>query len=162
MKPSLFCAVLVIAPLGYLHGQTGVPLPVTITISAPKVIAAGSNISLKIEMKNISDQPVDDSTYYVGCSNRRFRIDVRDESGHAMKKEALHPETMPGSFASSTLAPGESVVQEDCVSWHNDISHPGTYTIQASRVISNDERNGLVKSNIITITVLPADEPTPK
>jgi hypothetical protein len=41
------------------------------------------------------------------------------------------------------------------------MSAPGIYTVQASAHISDDPNSGVVKSNIITITVLPADNTPP-
>jgi hypothetical protein len=163
MKRALLYAVLSMLSVGnHLCGQAAPALPVTLTISAPATIQASSKLYLKIVMKNISDQPVDDSTFAVGCADLRFRIDIRDQDGRSMKKEDLHPEHMPGSVAMSTLAPGESAERSDCVTWHNDLSQPGTYTIQVSRVIGHDEKNGLAKSNIIAVTVLPKSESAPK
>jgi hypothetical protein len=39
-----------------------------------------------------------------------------------------------------------------------DISKPGTYTVQASQRISEDPKSDVVKSNIITIRVISADD----
>jgi len=38
------------------------------------------------------------------------------------------------------------------------MSQPGTYTIQVSAHTSNDPKSEVVKSNIITVTVLPKPE----
>lgn len=124
-------------------------------LSAPKTtVKAGSNVYLKIQMTNTSDHPVDCSTFYVGGTDRRFRVEVRDAAGNRMKKKNLHPEMMPGSFAPCTLQPGGSTSRDELVSWANDLTHPGVYTIQVARVVGQNEHD-LVHSNIITITVIP-------
>ena len=41
------------------------------------------------------------------------------------------------------------------ISRFHDLTRPGNYEVQLSRVISNDEKNGLAKSNKITITIAP-------
>lgn len=43
-----------------------------------------------------------------------------------------------------------------------DMSKPGTYTVQVGQHISNDPNSPEVESNIITITVLPAEKAQPK
>jgi hypothetical protein len=45
-----------------------------------------------------------------------------------------------------------------------DFSQPGEYVIQVSRNIGDDEKQGVVKSNIITITVVapPPEAAAPK
>lgn len=124
-------------------------------LSAPKTtVKAGSDIYIRIDMTNTSDHPVDCSTSYVSGTDRRFRIEVRDANGNSMKKKDLNPDMMPGSFASCTLPPGESTWRDDRVSWANDLTHPGVYTIQVSRVVGQDE-NDVAQSNKITITVTP-------
>jgi hypothetical protein len=52
-----------------------------------------------------------------------------------------------------TITPGETVSQKQRVSSLNDMSHAGKYTIQASRLVPDAMGGGVVKSNIITITV---------
>jgi len=127
-----------------------------ITISAPvETIKAGSRLYIKITMTDISNDPVDCSSYYVSGTDRRFRIEILNSQGELMKKKDLHPENVPGSFASCMLQPGESVTRDDLVSWANDLTHPGVYTIQVQRVVGKDEKSGIAKSNAITITVTP-------
>jgi hypothetical protein len=62
---------------------------------------------------------------------------------------------MMGSFRGCELKPGESDVTENYLNWLYDFTKPGTYTIQASRRISDDEMDGSVRSNIITVTITP-------
>ncbi len=127
-----------------------------IVISAPQsTVKVGSDVYIKIQMTNISSHLVDCSSYIVSGTDRRFRVDVRDANGNSRKKENIHPEIMPGSFAACTLDPGQSVTRDDRISWANDLAQPGVYTIQVSRVVDRDPKNGVVKSNKISITVTP-------
>jgi hypothetical protein len=133
--------------------QPGHP-EVSISISAPSEVKSGSDVYIKIQMTNLSDHPVDCSSYDVSGTDRRFRIDVRDAKGNSMKKGNLHVEMMPGSLKGCTLDPGRSTpAVDDRISWANDVSRSGTYRVKAARVVARDEKNGLVKSNTITITV---------
>jgi len=43
-----------------------------------------------------------------------------------------------------------------------DMSQPGSYTVQVGQHISNDPNSPEVESNVITITVLPAEEAQPQ
>ena len=128
-----------------------------IKITAPIAsVKSGADVYIKIQMTNISDHPVDCSSYYVGGTDRRFRIEVRGSNGNSMKKRDLHPEMMPGSLQGCTLQPGESTPwKEDRISWANDFTRPGKYRIQLARVVGNDEKDGLVESNTISITIVP-------
>jgi len=150
--------VLIGAALSIVNAQEAQKPELGIKISAPAEVKAGSDVYITIVMTNFSDHPVDCSAWYVNGTDRRFRVDVRDSHGNSMKRPDVHPEMMPGSLQGlgSTLQPGESTGPlQDRISWANDLSQPGVYTVQVSRVVANDEKNGLVKSNTISLTIAP-------
>lgn len=140
-----------------LHSQQKAGLPLTITISpASLTVKAGEEVYVKVQMTNVSSQPVDCSSYYVNGTDRRFRVDVLDENGASTKKSSEHPESMPGSLQQCTLDPGQSTPpKEDLISSFHDFSRPGKYRVRFSRVIDGDEKKGLASSNTITVTVMP-------
>jgi hypothetical protein len=81
-----------------------------------------------------------------------YRIDVRDNEKR--KPQPARPGILySGSAAFLHLEPGQSVKQEYPVWDDYDLSKPGKYTIQVSRL--DRETNTRVKSNTITITVTP-------
>jgi hypothetical protein len=131
--------------------------PFSITIRAEKpVVRAGSDIWIKIQMTNMSNHDVDCSSAYVNGIDRRYQYDIRDGGGSSMKKTSEHPELVPGQFQLCTLKPGESTTSRDSrISWLHDLSRPGKYLVYVSRGVSDDEKDGFVKSNTITITVTP-------
>jgi len=49
--------------------------------------------------------------------------------------------------------PNESTKENIALSDLYDLSHPGQYTIQVSRAVSDKPKDGVVKSNTITVTV---------
>ena len=54
------------------------------------------------------------------------------------------------------LKPGESNNFDSYIGRRNDMSRPGKYVIQVSRfIVSSHKENGVVKSNAVTVTVLP-------
>ena len=133
--------------------------PFSITISADKpTVVAGSRVYIRIKLTNMSDHVVDCSSAMVGAFDRRYLYDVLDENGKSMIKTDIDPER----YQFCNLDPGESTGNgERSISWLYDFTKPGTYTVQLSRFIGNDEKQGAVKSNTITITVIPADNQPP-
>jgi hypothetical protein len=154
----LICAVT--AFVGGSFGQTAKD-PFSITISADKpTVVAGSRVYVRIKLTNTSDHVVDCSTAMVGAFDRRYLYDVLDENGKSMIKTDIGPERYPGSYQFCNLDPGESTGNgERSISWLYDLTKPGTYTVQVSGFIGNDEKQGVIKSNTITITVV-APEPS--
>ena len=133
--------------------------PFSITISADKpTVVAGSRVYIRIKLTNMSDHVVDCSSAMVGAFDRRYLYEVLDENGKSMIKTDIDPER----YQFCNLDPGESTGNgERLIRWLYDFTKPGTYTVQLSRFIGNDEKQGAVKSNTITITVIPADNQPP-
>jgi hypothetical protein len=128
----------------------------SITISSDQsTFKAGSNIYVHATMKNTSAHEVDCSSYYVGGMDRRFRVTVKDAQGHSMIKPDVLPAQLPGSLAFCSLAPGETAVHDLLINQFFDLNRPGNYTVQVSRVVSNDEINGLAQSNTLTFSLTP-------
>jgi hypothetical protein len=142
-------------------GQSATPAYL-VTISADKPeVKAGSSVFIRFKLTNISDKVVDCSNGYRGATNVSYEYDVRDGNGKSVEKPVLHPELMTGSWGGPCeLKPGEAVGGELLVSSAYDLSNPGTYTIQIARRTTDDRKDD-VKSNTVTITVLPADSPPP-
>jgi len=140
------------------YGQT-VKSPWSIEISTDRpTVAAGSDVYIRVKLTNISDEVVDCSTFDLGGgTDRYYQFDVRDENGAPVKKRDLS-EPYPGSWRGKCdLEPGKTLESTKLVSWLHDLSKPGKYRIQISRRISDGPNPQYVKSNTITITVLPAD-----
>jgi hypothetical protein len=87
-----------------------------------------------------------------------YRYDVRDELSAPVAKvvhnDPLYPKHLPGSvmIGKGEIRPGKSWDQIARISDVYSFDHPGKYTIQVSRRVSN---SSVIYSNIITITVLP-------
>jgi len=102
---------------------------------------------------------IDYPPYYV--------IDVRDEEGSPVPETELMRELRDPNhrgFGSGMLfqyKPGESWKEELMVTLYYEMSRPGKYTIQVERKLPKELGIGTVKSNIITITILPAEAPPP-
>jgi hypothetical protein len=82
-----------------------------------------------------------------------YSYDVRDSSGILVEKK--NRGRAVGSVTQRTVEPDETVEEEAVVSRVFDMSRPGQYVIQVSRAISGDPKDGVVKSNIITVKLVP-------
>ena len=77
--------------------------------------------------------------------------EVKDENGIKMKQR----EPSVGAFKPCELAAGESLSRRQMLSDIFDFSHPGKYSIQVSRFSSQKPPDNLIKSNVVTLIVLP-------
>jgi hypothetical protein len=143
---------------GFAFAQTAVaPQPFTITVTAATAsVAAGSPVSLTVILKNMSKEPLDDSGSWDDRTHLdpNFKFIVQDAQGRPVPKRIFkHPEFRTGSPLNRTLAPGESVTEEQEVSRLYDFSEPGKYTIQVAMRIPKELGSGMVASNSVTVTV---------
>jgi len=139
----------------------------SITISTPKAeVAFGADVWITMTMTNISEQTIDCSSWAGSDSvNYSYKYEVRDEQGDMPEKFVLshsHPEIGPsGSSIPCKLEPEKSTKWE---TWLNRVylfNRPGKYTIQVSRLAAVKPADGYIKSNTITVTVLPPGEAPP-
>jgi hypothetical protein len=153
---GLFLISITAAACSVWSGPQPSPQPFSIAIApATAAVKAGEEVYIKIHMTNKSDHNVDCSSVYVNGVDRRYYYAVRDNNGNSVKRPIENLELYPGSIQLCTLKPGESTTGGSRVSWLNDVSRPGKYVIQVSRGVSSNEKDGVVKSNKITLTVDP-------
>ncbi len=123
-----------------------------LALSAPSAsLTAGADIKVDVTMKNTSDHDV---FYMVDPSGKLspFSFDVRDAQGGAVPKVPRKPGPgASGSYFRATLHPGESIQRERTLGKEFDLSKPGRYTIHVER----QDDDVVVRSNVITITVVP-------
>ena len=133
--------------------------PFTIEISAEQqVVKVGSEVSLKVRLTNTSKRVMDCSATISNMTgvDPNYVFDVRDDANNAVPLRVFaHPELATGQPVSRSLKPGESFTDEEEVSRVLDMSRPGHYTIQVSRRVSDNKKDGSIKSNTITVTVEP-------
>ncbi|MFZ0662172.1 MAG: hypothetical protein WAM66_05725 [Acidobacteriaceae bacterium] len=137
--------------------------PFTLALSAvkPQVIA-GAPVEIRITMTNTSDRQIDCPGWWSNGVDRAYEYRVLDQNGQAAPRIVRkHPEI------GEEIRPAPCVVKPGKTSKPSgamvgrlfDFSHPGEYTIQVSRHVSPGPKSEAVKSNTITITVLPANNP---
>lgn len=160
------------ANVGVEGQQTTQPVtPVfSLAISTAKgVVKTGSPIQIDITVKNVSDHGISLSTFYirpnVETSDRVTIVDAdgsksletelaRRSLGHSTPEdESRSPTVVTGKLVFLNLKAGQSFTYQLNVNELYDLSVPGKYSIQIERL--NDEGNVSVKSNKITVTVIP-------
>jgi hypothetical protein len=145
--------LLAVAPLIYFCEVAQAHAPqITLAISANSpTVTVGSDVYIKIEMKNISDHNADCTKMdTMSGADLRYHYDVKDEAGLSIRPWK-HPEIgESGSFHPCTLPPGNSSIGNDSgISSLFDLS-PGKYIIRVWRF---DDYGTVVWSNSIEVTV---------
>jgi hypothetical protein len=140
----------------------------SLTIDAKQdTVRLGSNITVDLTMRNISDQD-----HWYNPSDFGEDINVTDEKGDAVnptkegevyKRTGDNPRPQPdGSVILSirgsggkmlTMKPGESATHEIMVSKLFEFQRAGKYAIQATEF--DPGTNAPVKSNVVKVTVVP-------
>jgi len=173
----IFASLLLFGASVVTSGQTlvpeqadGVKLPFTLTISynqthptaettAAQVVKSGSWVGFRIRKTNTSDQEI--PVRPQGCL---LQYDVRGSSDNpvAHKKSTGMSGSIRGMRPAGQpemLQPAESKITFEAVSSWYEIDKPGTYVIQVSQCTSDDPGAAVVKSNVLTVTVVPPDPP---
>ncbi len=133
------------------------PFSVTITADRP-VVKAGSQVIINVKLTNTSKRDIACDVAYndILGMDTYDKYDIRDGRANVVEKNTIaHPELGGRSIRPAcTLKPGESkVIGSDVISIAHKLGRPGEYTIQMSRAVSDNPRDGVVKSDKITVTV---------
>lgn len=159
----LSCVSLSMGPTASPGG--GVPFSVVIT-GPQKPVKAGSEVKIEIVLRNTSDREITVGRTLVSQAEFHYLIEVRDSQGHPapdteygrriMGRETGKRTIMYSSGdAFFTLKPNDTLDDEAVVTKLYDLSQTGKYFIQVTRSPLEKVDNGRIKSNIITITVIP-------
>jgi len=159
-KTKWMLVVVLCALIGSTARASDQPLKITISTSNP-VIKAGSEIVIKLAVKNVSRKkktvtksngPLEAELYY--------KVSVRDAYGNAPKETRYQrqitgkePVNIQRSTVYVTLAPNEALSDDMLLNKLFELDEPGRYTVQVTREIPKELGGGLVKSNIIEITI---------
>jgi hypothetical protein len=144
-----------------------VKLPFSLTISynrtnpleettADQTVKGGPSVAFRVRKTNTSDQEIPIRPH--GCL---LQYDVRDSSGNLVphKKSRVESGSVRVGRPSEMLQPGESKVIFEDVGSGYEMDKPGTYSVQVSECVSDDSASDVVKSNVLTITVVPVSPP---
>jgi hypothetical protein len=172
IRRSMFSYLFLISVASVLgKGQNPSP-EFTLAIQAERQsVEVGQTVVINVTRQNITDQTIDDNRTTNPMEYLTFRVS-RDgvpvaETAELQKMHGrgLAPgevQTIVTSPYFAKLKPGESSHDTVEVSHYYDMSKPGTYSISALQETRPGlpEKSVSVKSNTITITVLPAGDPS--
>ena len=127
--------------------------PFTITISGPTEVKTGAGVEIKIRLTNISNHELKLPVFWSNGLDTSYMYDVHDYKGNSVEKK--NKGRFTGSVWETTVQPGKNLEDEILVSKIFEINKPGQYVVQVSRNIFNEPKGGIVKSNSITINVVP-------
>ena len=148
-----------ISAMAAFGGNQAAKAPFTIEISTDRpAVKAGSEVSIKVHLTNTSKRVLDCSGTISNMTgvDPNYVFEVRDDANRAVPLRVYeHPGLATGQPISRSLKPGESFTDEQEVSRLIDMSRPGKYVIQVSRRASENKKDGVVKSNIITVRITP-------
>ncbi|MGH9742184.1 MAG: hypothetical protein ACRD51_07500 [Candidatus Acidiferrum sp.] len=133
------------------------PFTLVLTSAEPK-FSLGADVWAKIVWTNTSTIALNDSLYRDTSSGRDYTyiLDFRDSDGHHVATAPM-PSTFSAEFG--TLKPGDSMNDDINLNRIYHLDHPGDYTLQVSRRVPKELGGGVIKSNKITITILPPPVP---
>jgi hypothetical protein len=156
--------VAVAAPLAQCQTKPAHKLPFSLTLVGPtSPVESGERVYIKITMKNLANHDVDSTPCYGNGIDRADEFDIPDSNGKRLETWwDKHPEIgHTGSPPPHTLKPGETHESGQVITDLYDMTQPGDYTIQVSRRISNNSKDGVVKSNKVTVTIFRMRKPPP-
>jgi hypothetical protein len=159
MKRLLLAICFCIAIFGpALHQtQSAKEPPFSLTLSAlTPSVAAGQRIELKIVMKNLTNHDLEYQHDFRNYQDRSNNYDVWDASGKKLEPIKKKYPQIGDTFEPvppHNVKPGETETSGITITLLYDMTQPGTYTIQASRKISDEANDGVVHSNKITVSV---------
>jgi len=166
---GLSCLLCAICVAGTATQAKTVEHPFVLTISVENfdsqtgpenyTVKAGSDVFVKVHLTNTSKRKLSLGIDKDSRTNVDFfhQYGVRDSNGNlAQKRTIVHPEigSTGHGWPARILKPRESMdITGDDISRLYDLSQPGAYTVQLSRTVSGDPKDGVVTSNTITVVV---------
>jgi hypothetical protein len=157
----LVVAVLTIA-LPSIFGQDGKnQIPFTITISTPsQTVRSGMEVRIHAVLTNVSNHTI--VTEREPASDQgeaHYDIRIQDKYGSTVplteRGRAIKAHRFDGSKIKIWLQPDGKMEEETILNNQFDLTNPGEYEVQLTRPVSDDPKDGIVKSNKIMITVTP-------
>ena len=141
--------LLLLLSCGPIAAQNPTEQPLTITISAlTPSVKAGSDVRIIVKITNHTTENLDENEIISGMTSldANLTFEVRDTRGNLMRKTLCeHPKQAVEHNVHRSILSGATLTQEQNVSSFYDISHPGTYVVQAFRSPSRGAATEVVK-----------------
>jgi hypothetical protein len=141
------------------HEQSSVSAPARILIAAGSpIIFAGDPVYVSAQLENTSDHSIKTTVAFMGGVDLRYTFHLTAQDG-AVLGDAAKPKPFLGSIGVLTMQPGQKEDLSYCLSCrYHGLLTVGKYRAYAIRLV---EDGTAVKSNEITITVVPKQPATP-
>jgi len=145
--------------------ETELPFKLSLSVKSPirgamlgksAEFRVGYPVEVTILLTNTSDRDMSGAVADQMGLASGYKYDVRDEDGNPVKRQQWQGPVIGRTRDSGPVRPGETRTQRSEITSAYDLSKPGTYTIQVSRPVSDEPGAALVKSNAVTVTILPA------
>ena len=165
MRPLLIVFLIGICTVPALAQQQPGKPPFTIVLVTPRpTVTLGSEVWITIRRTNTSDKDVNASAYIDKSTNLdlNYVLELRNSGGRPLPQVA--DKSPVGRFLDAqfgTLKPGETISNDINLLRLFDLKQPGKYTLQVSRRVPEALGGGVVKSNIITITITDKNDHMP-
>jgi len=151
-----FVVAMSLAPVEGLQTSSSEKPGLELTMVAVRdQVKVGSPVVVSIITKNISSQPVGNGHCRATIYNYGFVVkdSLRNPAAETEELRTINWLRKEGEWCRSLtglhpLKPGETAEQAIDIAEYYDLSRPGQYTIQA-------QRGPLLKTNVVTVTVLP-------
>jgi hypothetical protein len=131
--------------------------PFTLVLTIEKAtVTLGSDVWVKVRWTNTSDQALDASANILDATNAdpNFLFKFLDEEGRPVPRKVYRFPQTSGHAEFGSLDAGESITHDVNLIRLFELKKPGKYMLQVSRLIPKPPGSGIVKSNVLTITVI--------
>jgi hypothetical protein len=156
-------AALFVVLLFFVSADPSAPLPkkdeikpFSLTLSATPESMSGSPVDVKVTTTNTSRDSI---TFGQSTPVMQYQFDVRGPAGKPaiekdeFKKMKSMKDGLIRRMTRQVLAPGESFSETVRLSDYFDLSVPGKYSVQLKRSVPPATGKGVVKSNVIMLTI---------
>lgn len=128
---------------------------ILISTQTPRV-TLGQAIEIAITLKNNSDRVLDDSANWQEATGADpwWHLIVRDSEGKPVPPRNYKGLAAKfGKVVNRKVGPGGAITDRVDLRRIFDLRSPGKYRVQVNRKIPKENGGGIIKSNVITITV---------
>jgi peptidyl-Lys metalloendopeptidase len=142
----------------------GTPFKLTLNVKSPvrgavlgtsAEFSVGYPVEVTIVLTNTSSHEISGAVGDQMGLASGYLYDIRDRNGDPIQRQQWKGPVTGRAKDRGPVKPGESLTQGSEITSAYDLSIPGTYTIQVSRHASDEPGAPLLKSNPVTVTILP-------
>jgi hypothetical protein len=160
-RKVIVLACLLVATVVSVRAAGDGPQPFTIAIKVTNgALRVGDEVRIHVTLENVSSKQIMiRRTPSPAQAEEHYAVRVRYADGKDVPRTeygtAADSRQFAGSKIKVRLMPGETMEEDTVLSKQFNLSSPGEYTVQLSRPVSDDLKDGIVKSNKLTVSIAP-------